>query len=162
MNQKSEIPVKNLWPQLWPFAADYKSKMCWAAVMSVLSGCGVAAQPLLVKFIIDDGIIRSDATPSERMAYTLFYVGLYFFASVIRILFWGFGMHNSVQAVEGVLFSIRAKFFRHVQGLVHEVPLTGIQWRTVQLHHGVSDSLFKNVFVFFYYVSTNQYRIFCY
>ena len=91
--------------------------MVWAGSMSVIAGCGVAAQPLLVKFIIDDGMIRPNASPTERFYYTLIFVGLYFLASFGRILFWGIGVHHSVQAIEGILFSVRAKFFRHVQGL---------------------------------------------
>lgn len=104
------------WPTVWTYMRPYRGKVALAAVTSMLVGIAVALQPILIKFIVDDGINR-DGPPGERLRYAAVFTGLFLFASVFRMTVWRVGYRRMVQAIEGSLVTLRTDFFRHVQFL---------------------------------------------
>ncbi len=107
---------KNFFRALLAYMGEYRSHLIISTVTSALVGIAVALQPLVIKFIVDEGINRP-GTPSERFTAAMLFIGLYLFLSLFRITVWTAGYRKLVAAVEGFLFEIRIRFFRHIQHL---------------------------------------------
>ncbi len=105
------------WRTLFSYVRNYKPQLVLSGIGALLSGIAVALQPMVIKFIVDEGISREGATARQRMIWSLAFVGIYIFLSLVRVSTWVFGYRNLVRALEGFLFSIRSQFFRHVQTL---------------------------------------------
>lgn len=114
---KSEKEKKGIWKTIWDFTGKYKKNLVIAVIFSLLNGVAVAAQPLIIKYVIDDGISNILLNNTEKMNHALMYCGLYVFVSMCRIAIWAVGLKNMLKALEGFLFNIRAKFFSHIQNL---------------------------------------------
>ncbi len=83
----------------------------------VLTGIGVALQPIVIKFIVDQGINRPDSSTRTRFLFAALFASSYFFLGAFRMITWRVGYKRFVPALEGILFTIRSRFFRHVHGL---------------------------------------------
>lgn len=108
---------KNFWKTIWHFMRPYRSKAIFGSCCAILVGIAVAIQPLMIRYIIDSGIARKGASIQEKLVYTAVFVAIYLFVSLFRIGIWAFGYRRMMIVVEGVLFSIRSRFFRHIQRL---------------------------------------------
>ena len=52
---------------------------------------------------------------SASVVFLLCAVGVYILLSLVRVGSWGFGLSNMLKALEGTLFTLRSRFFGHVQ-----------------------------------------------
>jgi ABC-type multidrug transport system fused ATPase/permease subunit len=111
---KSDFPF---WRTLWEYLKPFRRRMMFVMMCSVLSGVGLALQPIIVKYIVDQGLSRPGATPSERFHYAMIFVGIFLTMSIVRVISWMFGYRSLMNMLEGFLFSVRSRFFRHVQNL---------------------------------------------
>jgi ABC-type multidrug transport system fused ATPase/permease subunit len=84
---------------------------------ALVSGVAVALQPVIIKFIVDDGINRPGASADVRLSWAAVFVGVYLALSGFRIVTWRLGYKRFIASLEGILFDIRSRFFRHIQGL---------------------------------------------
>jgi ABC-type multidrug transport system fused ATPase/permease subunit len=110
-------PSVPFWPTVWGFLRPYRVSMAITASLSLVVGAAVALQPLVIKFIVDSGVNRAGATPTQKVHWAVFFVSLYMVLSLTRILLWMFGYRLLMASLEGFLFSLRSRFFRHVQML---------------------------------------------
>lgn len=96
--------------------------------LAVVAGVCTALQPLVVKYVVDNGILREGADSTERLKWVLIFGAGYFLLSLFRVVFWTMGYRFMVKYLEGVVFQIRTNFFLHVQRLClrfHEKTGTG-------------------------------------
>ena len=110
------------WEAVWPFIKDYKKSMVIAAIGSMITGAMLACQPLIIKYIVDDGIMGKTAagellSGDKRMHIVLMLCLLYIGISVIRVASWGVGYHSALNCLESFLLRIRSRFFHHVEHL---------------------------------------------
>jgi len=122
---KKEIPF---WPTLLSFAQGEYHRLIYALIASVLTGVVVAIQPLVIKYIVDNGIANTAVEPFERLKIAAFYCLIYIIASMLRVGFWAFGYNQTIKALEAVVFKMRSSFFYHVEHLCmrfHEKISTG-------------------------------------
>ncbi len=105
------------WTTLWRYVRPQRKKLYFTAFLSLVVGVMVAIQPLVIKFIVDEGILRPDASNREKMLYSLGFVGVYYGVSAGRVTLWTLGYRVLVNTMEQFLFSIRSQFFRHLQVL---------------------------------------------
>lgn len=115
-------PPVPFWSTIYGYIRPDRSKLILAMVCSVFVGVAAALQPILIKFIIDSGILRETptgeaATPEERLRWTLIFVGAYLFLSISRVSLWIIGYRRMVTTIEAFLFRLRSHFFKHVQRL---------------------------------------------
>ena len=121
-NPKNQKTTFHFWAAVWPFVKDFKKNMIIAMIGSMLTGAMLAMQPLVIKYIVDDGIMgKADAgtllAASERLRIVLFLCLGYVLISVIRVASWGVGYHNALNCLESFLLRIRSRFFHHVEHL---------------------------------------------
>ncbi len=105
------------WKTLFAYARPFRAKLIVASLFSFIVGGAVALQPMVIKFIVDEGINRPHADAALKFKWTLIYIGIFTLLSGVRIGLWSIGYRGLVVAVEGFLFGIRSQFFRHIQGL---------------------------------------------
>jgi len=110
------------WSTIYDYIRPDRGKLILAMICSMFVGAALALQPIIIKFIVDDGILRKAANgeltvPEERLRWTLIFVGVYLFLSISRVSVWWLGYRGMVAAIEAFLFRLRARFFRHVQRL---------------------------------------------
>ncbi|MBD3343790.1 MAG: ATP-binding cassette domain-containing protein [Chitinivibrionales bacterium] len=115
--ESSEPPRLPFWKTIWDYMHPYRFKLIIAMISAIITGIAVALQPIVVKFIVDLGVNRQNATAKEKLMYALLFAGLYLLLSATRVTVWLVGYRRLVTALEGFLFTVRSQFFRHVQNL---------------------------------------------
>jgi ABC-type multidrug transport system fused ATPase/permease subunit len=105
------------WKTLWEYVRPHRAKLYITIVCSIIVGVAVAIQPLVIKFIIDNGITRANASPKQKLLYSLLFIGIYFAVSGIRVSVWTVGYRRLINTIQQLLFAIRSRFFRHVHAL---------------------------------------------
>ncbi len=118
-------PQIRFWATLFPYMKPYKRRIAIAIFFSMLTGICVALQPLVIKYIIDSGVSAEPIVlfgrelwrvPRDFAAKFILFASLFYVAlALMRIVFWGSGLANMVRALEGTLFTLRSRFFGHVQ-----------------------------------------------
>ena len=86
-------------------------------VCALIVGICVAYQPLIIKYIVDNGISNGSLSPNEKIHYVGIMCVVYVILSVSRSFLWRQGYKKMVDVMEGTLLNIRSKFFSHVQGV---------------------------------------------
>lgn len=112
MDKKNKF---KFWQHMYPYIKEYRTKLAFTAVTSVLVGICVACQPLIIKYIVDDGIANESLLPKEKLSFVGIMCIVYLIFSCGRILMWRIGFSNMMKALEGSLFNLRSHFFKHVQ-----------------------------------------------
>jgi ABC-type multidrug transport system fused ATPase/permease subunit len=106
------------WKTLWPLIAPYRWLIIGALVLNALHGVSLAFQTLMPKYLIDQVLLETDITRTERLHRLVGLIALYIFASLFgRMLVWHIGYRMFTFVREKVLFGLRANFFRHVNHL---------------------------------------------
>lgn len=112
---KSNNTYTGFWKHMWKYVKSYKVKLIITALCSVVVGVCVAFQPLIIKFIVDNGISNDALDASQKLSFVglmcLIYIGL----AVVRVFIWRIGFTNMLNSLEGSLFNLRSEFFSHVQ-----------------------------------------------
>jgi ABC-type multidrug transport system fused ATPase/permease subunit len=115
-------PPVPFWSTIYGYIRPDRGKLILAMVCAAFVGVAIALQPIVIKFIIDGGILRETATgeaatSEERLRWTLIFAGVYLFLSLSRVTIWMAGYRGMVTAIEAFIFRLRARFFKHVQRL---------------------------------------------
>lgn len=105
------------WKYLYPYMKEYRSKLIITMITSCIVGIFVAVQPLVIKYIVDDGISNPALTSDAKMKYVGFMCIVYVLISTLRIGFWRIGFTNMLKSMEGTLYNLRSHFFSHVQAM---------------------------------------------
>ena len=105
------------WKYMFPYMKNHKTRIIITSVFSVLVGTCLAVQPLIIKYIVDDGISNNLLNSREKMEMVLFLCLFYILISTIRIGAWKFAYSNIVKVLEQSLFNLRSHFFSHVQNM---------------------------------------------
>lgn len=108
---------KSFWLKLWPHLAEFKLKLIFSVICSLIVGAFVAIQPLIIKFIVDEGIANEALQGSEKIKHVAIMCMVYLIVSGARIFVWGLGYKRIYAALEGALFNLRSKFFAHIQAV---------------------------------------------
>lgn len=117
---KKEKPAHGFWHYMPTYLKGYKKNIVLTVIGSIIAGICVAVQPLVIKYVVDNGITPGmTGEIAKRSAITAvailcaFYIGI----SVLRLLSYRFATYNVLQAQEGALFKMRSRFFSHIQHL---------------------------------------------
>ncbi len=114
---KNKQPKTHFWRTIFEFTGEYKKNLIIAAIFSFFTGFIVSMQTILVKYIIDDGISNKALDAAGRIKVVAFLCGIYVIAHALRLALWGMGYRNSLKGLQGFLFNLRSKFFKHIQNL---------------------------------------------
>ncbi len=111
-----------MWPTLKPWLAPLRTQLALTAMTASMVGVAVAFQPLLVRWIIDDGLLRPvqgtiEEIRAERLQATLMWVGIFLGVSLARIAVWSIGYKRLIGAMEKLQSGLRTDLFRHLQRL---------------------------------------------
>lgn len=112
-NKKSE----SFWFKLWPYLKEFKLKLIFSVICSLIVGAFVAIQPLIIKYIVDEGIANEALQGNEKIRHVAMMCVVYLIVSGARIFTWGLGYKRIYAALEGSLFNLRSKFFAHIQAV---------------------------------------------
>ncbi len=107
----------NFWKTLSQYIGGYKFRIFVSVIFSLLTGIMVAAQPLIIKYIVDDGISNTAASADMRVRIVVFFCGVYVLISFLRIFLWAIAANSMYNVLEGTLTNLRNAFFTSVQNL---------------------------------------------
>ncbi len=107
----------NFWKSMWDYSKGFHSRLIVAAVFSGINGIAIACQPLVLKYVFDNGIGNEALSDLEKIHTVIFWSVIYIILSGSRIGSWAVAYSNMLKSVEGFLFNIRSKFFHHIQSL---------------------------------------------
>ena len=112
-----EKKYNGFWKYIKRYIKPYYSKLATAMVLAGFVGVGVAAQPLVIKYIVDEGILNDAFLPDEKIKYIALMCGVYVMLGVLRISAWRCAFSSAIKTLEGSLFNLRSHFFSHVQNM---------------------------------------------
>ncbi len=105
----------------WKYIAEYLKPHTFMLILTIICamivGAFVALQPLVIKWIVDDGITNPGLINSEKVSFVVKMCLFYLAISAARIGFWALAYLNILKMLEGVIFSIRSKFFGRIQNM---------------------------------------------
>lgn len=96
---------------------DLKKNVAVTVVFSIINGITVALQTLIIKYIIDEGVLKTGIDNSEKLRIITFFCIVYIIVSAMRVLCWAVGYKNALKATEGFLFNMRSQLYGHIQNM---------------------------------------------
>lgn len=116
---KTKQPTEKLpfWKILWPHMREHKKKLLFCTTCALVVGVFVAGRPLIIRYIVDNGIANDALAPKEKIQLVGWLCMLYIGLSVGQVVVWRWGFSRMFRALEGTLLNLRSKFFSHVQNL---------------------------------------------
>lgn len=114
--KKDKKQKLNFWKTMSQYIGDYKKNVFVSVIFSLFTGVMLAVQPLIIKYIVDDGI-SSDLANDAKMKVVLAFCGLYVLVSFLRIVLFGIAANSMYKLMEGTLSNLRNQFFSSVQDL---------------------------------------------
>ncbi len=112
-NTKSK---KSFWKTISQYIQGYEKNIAVSVIFSLITGIMVAFQPLITKYIVDDGIL-ADIEVNEKLKVVVFLCIAYVIISFLRISMFGIAAHSMYKLMEGTLSNLRNAFFSSVQRL---------------------------------------------
>lgn len=112
MKKKNDF---NFWHHMNRYIKEYRKKLVFTAFSSVIVGVCVACQPLIIKYIVDNGISNHALSPKDKLSFVSLMCIVYLVFGATRIFMWRLGFKKMMEALEGSLFNLRSHFFNHVQ-----------------------------------------------
>ena len=103
------------WASMWPYLYAYKWKLFFCVICAFVVGVCVAVQPLVIKYIVDDGISNEMLESDAKIRIVSVMCLVYIILSLARVFIWRAGYSRMFRALEGALFNLRSVFFSHVQ-----------------------------------------------
>lgn len=107
---------KSFWKTIGIYTKGHERKIVVAALFSVITGVMIALQPLVIKYIVDDGILAMISTDA-KVKVVGFLSALYVIISFLRIFCFGVANNATLNLTEGTLCNLRNAFFARVQNL---------------------------------------------
>ncbi len=117
---KKEKPAHGFWYYMPQYLRGFEKNIVLTVIGSIVAGVCVAIQPLVIKYVVDDGItpgVTGTVTKQHAIATVACLCAFYVFISLIRLFSYRFATYNVLQAQEGALFKMRSRFFSHIQHL---------------------------------------------
>lgn len=108
---------RNFWKTIWKYVGDSRKNLIIAMILSFIVGAFVAAKPILVKFIIDDGITNTNLSDIDKMTTVAFFCLILITVHFLQMILWGVAYHNLLKGLEEFMLKMRSKFFSHVKAL---------------------------------------------
>ena len=109
---------RTLWQLIRPFASRYRGLLLVALFLNGVTGLAIAFQMLAPKYLVDD-VLKPVGLPTEvRISRLAILLGVYLFAAfVLRMGAWYASYRIFTKVREKVILGLRARFFRHINGL---------------------------------------------
>lgn len=114
--KREKVGRKGFWSTVSQYIKGYEKYIVVSVIFSFVTGIMVSIQPLIIKYIVDDGILAELAN-ERKIAVVGFYCLVYILASLIRIASFGIASHSMYKLMEGTLCNLRNSFFASVQSL---------------------------------------------
>ncbi len=105
------------WKYMYKYMKEYRSKLTVTMLFAAVVGACIAIQPLVIKWIVDGGILNDSLAADGKLQYIAVMCMIYVGLGGSRILIWRFAYVNMLQALEGSIFNLRSDFFSHVQNM---------------------------------------------
>lgn len=106
---------KGFWKYMVRYIGQYRKKLTFSIIGAGLVGVCVAFQPLIIKWIVDDGISNSALSSAGKIRFVAYMCAVYLLLAAGRISIWRFAFINMLKSLEGSIFNLRSHFFSHVQ-----------------------------------------------
>ena len=110
------IMKKSFWKTMKTYTKGYEKHLTIGVVFSLITGVAVAAQPLIIKYIVDDGIM-APLENTQKMKAVGFFCIVYLLFAALRFVAFGIAYNSSQKLMEGSLCSMRNAFFEKIQHL---------------------------------------------
>lgn len=112
-----EQNYKGFWKHIIPYLIKYRKKLIVTMITAMFVGACVACQPLVIKYIVDFGVLNPELDTNGKLRIAAMFGALYILLSTGRILSWRWAYSNMLKTMEGTLFNLRSHFFGHVQNM---------------------------------------------
>ena len=106
---------RGFWKYIKRYMRAYYKNLAIAMLLAMAVGIFVAAQPLVIKYIVDDGISNETLAPDARMKFSVIMCVVYILLAVMRVTVWRMALVNMLKSLESIIFNLRSHFFSHVQ-----------------------------------------------
>ena len=110
--------TESAWSFLAPYLKRYRGALFFALGLNAFHGIAISFQTLLPKYIIDDVLLAKGMANQHRYVLLAELLAAYLLVSLVwRMLVWHWSYRIFTRIREGVIFGLRADFFRHINHL---------------------------------------------
>ena len=93
----------------------HEKALITAVLCSLVTGACVAFQPLIIKYVVDDGISNDALGPQRKLLVVGGLCAIYILVSLIRVRSYRLGYTRMLSALEGALVKLKSELFFHVE-----------------------------------------------
>ena len=93
----------------------HEKALITAVLCSLVTGACVAFQPLIIKYVVDDGISNDALSPQRKLLVVGGLCAVYILVSLIRVRSYRLGYMRMLSALEGALVKLKSELFFHVE-----------------------------------------------
>ena len=136
------------WTQVWQYTKDFKKNIAITVAGSLAAGVCVALQPLIIKYIVDEGITNTGIGPARQMTAVCIFCGIYLLCSLGRIGFWAVGYRQVLVTVQGFLYNRLLPAYSVAAGRILQRSLLR---RVIQLYCGIPHFQYFQLFTDVYH-----------
>jgi ABC-type multidrug transport system fused ATPase/permease subunit len=103
---------------LAPFIKPHMGALVFAVAINAFHGIAISFQALMPKYLIDNALLASGISTSQRWQRVAALVAAYLVGTIVfRMLIWHWSYRIFARIREAVVFGLRARFFRHINEL---------------------------------------------
>lgn len=114
--KKSSVKKDGFWKTIMLYTKGNERSIAISVIFSFITGIMVAIQPLIIKYIVDDGILADIAKDTKLRVVGIFCM-VYIGASILRLVSFGIATRSMNKLMEGTLFNLRNTLFESIQKL---------------------------------------------
>lgn len=96
---------------------EFRKNIVFTLIFSIASGIAVSFQTLMIKYIVDDGVLNKALSATEKIQVITFFCLLYIALALFRVSSWTVAYKNALKTTEGFLFNMRAQLYGHIQNM---------------------------------------------
>lgn len=114
---EEEKSYNGFWKYMSDYIRPYYKKLTVTMLAAIVVGVCVALQPLVIKWIVDDGISNTALNNTDKIKFVGAMCLFYILLGLSRVSLWRIALINMLKSQEGALFNLRSAFFSHVQNM---------------------------------------------
>jgi len=117
VNSSKNNQNKGFWKYMVKYLIPYRQNLSITVIFAIFVGVFFAIQPLVIKWIVDDGILNTTLSDTKKIELVLILCLLYILLGILRVVLWRFALINMLKSLEGAIFNLRSQFFGHIQNM---------------------------------------------
>lgn len=100
---------------MWQYLRKHSGKLRRAVIWICITGICIAVQPLIIKYIVDNGISSESLSNQKKILFVAVLCASYAIVSLLRVRSFHWGYSAMLKALESSIAELKSNLFSHVE-----------------------------------------------